>query len=57
MDELKEVNISIWVDVCVSDYTNQDIDDFHVDQEKHIKGVISEALRDYYIKLDRKSVV
>jgi len=50
MDELKEVNISIWVDVCVSDYTNQDIDDFHVDQEKHIKGVISEALRDYYIK-------
>ena len=43
MDELKEVNISIWVDVCVSDYTNQDIDDFHVDQEKHIKGVIPRA--------------
>ena len=38
------MNISIWVDVCVSDYTNQDIDDFHVDQEKHIKGVISEAV-------------
>ena len=50
MDELKEVNISIWVDVCVSDYTSQDIDDFHVVQEKHIKGIISEALRDYYIK-------
>lgn len=50
MDELKEVNIPIWVDVCVSDYTNQRVNDFSIDQEKYIKEIISEALRDYYIK-------